>query len=72
MKVVAISNMDTALRAFYEARRQGYITFIYHHADPQHTLSQNKFSYVSSDEELMEKIDFIRQDLTVQEEILRW
>jgi hypothetical protein len=72
MKVVVISNMDTALAAFRTARQQGYITFIYNHADPQHTLSDHKFTYVGSDEELVEKINLLKQDPTVQEQVTRW
>lgn len=72
MKVVAISNSERAQISFQRARQEGYITFIYHHADPQHTLSPEKFTYVNSDEELVEKINLLKQDPTVQEQVIRW
>lgn len=72
MKVIALSNIATAATAFIEARRLGYITFIYSHADPERSLSPNKFSYVNDDEELVEKINFVKLSKSVQEEIIRW
>lgn len=72
MKIVAISNPDMAEASWLTALHHGYITFIYHHADPAHLLSTNKFIYVSTDEELQEKINLVKLDHTVQEEILRW
>jgi hypothetical protein len=72
VKIVAISNPTAPAVAFSRARAFGYLTFIYEHADPDHSLSPNKFTYVRSDEELMEKIALVRLDPTVQEEILRW
>lgn len=72
MKVIAISNIAEASTAFAEAKKLGYITFIYDHADPEHRLAANKFSYVSSDEELLEKINLLQLDISVQEEVSRW
>jgi hypothetical protein len=71
MRVVALSNPDTSFVDYMMARNQGYITFIYHHADRQHALCENKFFYVRTDEELMEKINFLEADITVQEEVAR-
>lgn len=72
MKVVAISNPLSPAVSFAFAKALGYITFIYHHADPKHTLSPHKFTYVHTDEELQEKIQLLAQDVTIQEEVLRW
>jgi len=72
MKVVVISNPASPATSFARARAFGYITFIYHHIDPEHALSPYKFTYVYSDEELNEKIELLKHDVTVQEEILRW
>lgn len=72
MKIVAISNITDAPTVFAEAKRRGYIAFIYNHADPEHRLATNKFSYVNSDEELLEKINLLRLDKSVQEEVSRW
>lgn len=72
MKVVVISHMDTAVAAFRQARQQGCITFIYDHADPLHTLSDHKFMYVRSDEELQEKISLLKADTAVKEQLIRW
>lgn len=69
MKVMAISSKhDTAAR-LQESQRQGYITFIYHHADPRHELLSDKFLYVRDDEELKEKICLLKADVTVQDQI---
>jgi hypothetical protein len=72
MKIVVISNPSSPATSFARAKAFGYITFIYHHADPNHTLSPHKFTYVHTDEELKEKIQLLKYDVTVQEEILRW
>ena len=71
MRVVALSNPDTSLVDYVMAKRQGYITFIYEHADREHALCENKFFYVRTDEELMEKINLLEADITVQEEVSR-
>lgn len=72
MKIVAISNPEVASDSFTKAKAFGYITFIYHHADPAHTLSPHKFAYVHTDQELKEKIELLTVDVTAREEILRW
>jgi len=72
VKIVVISNPTSPATSFARAKAFGYITFIYQHADPNRTLSPHKFTYVRSDEELMEKIALIKADPTVQEEIIRW
>jgi len=72
MKVVVISNPSSPATAFARARAFGYITFIYEHADPDHVLSPNKFTYVNDDEELKEKLHLLQLDPSVQEEIIRW
>lgn len=71
MRIVALSNPDTSLVDYMMARGQGYITFIYEHADPKRALCENKFFYVRSDAELMEKIHFLEADVSVQEEVAR-
>lgn len=72
MKIVALSNAETVRESYHEARAQGYIVFIYEHADPLHSLSAEKFVYVLSDEELVEKISLLRADSCAVEEIARW
>jgi hypothetical protein len=72
VKVVAISNPDGAADLLTKARSNGYITFVYHHADPLGELLSNKFLYVSSDDELMEKLTLLRQDAAVVDEVARW
>ncbi len=70
MKVVAISTENAAER-YALARSHGYITFIYEHADPLHRLSDEKFIYVQDDNELVEKINLVRADVTVVDQLLR-
>lgn len=72
MKVVAISTEDQAAERYHVARSQGYVTFIYDHADPLHQLATDKFVYVSSDRELSEKIALVQADVTVADEVLRF
>ncbi|MBT9137659.1 MAG: hypothetical protein DDT31_00197 [Syntrophomonadaceae bacterium] len=72
MKIVAISNPTLAFDSFTLARAFGYITFIYHYANPTRTLSPHKFAYVHTDEELKEKIELLMADVSAREEILRW
>ena len=71
-RVVAISNPEGAPALFNRARNEGYITFVYRHADPHCELGLKKFLYVDTDAELVEKLDFIHSDITVFEEVLRW
>jgi hypothetical protein len=64
MKAVAISSTREVRELVEQARAQGYLTFIYHHADPEHALLDDAFLYVYSDEELREKLELLRCDVT--------
>jgi len=55
----------------HAAKEQGYITFIYDHADPKRQLKQDKFMYIYSDDEMREKIAFIQADQSVADEVGR-
>ena len=72
MKVVVISTGDDTLQRYQAARQQGYITFVYDHADPLRRLAADKFMYVESDEELDEKLRLLRADPTVVDQVLRF
>lgn len=67
MKVVAISSTDDPKTLLDESHRQGYLTFVYHHADPQHKLLRDKFMYVHDDAELVEKINLLKLDFTAKD-----
>ncbi len=71
VKVVAISTEDEAQERFFEAKQQGYVTFVYEHADPLRILTHNKFLYVVGDDELKEKIELLHADPQVVEELRR-
>jgi len=71
VKVVAISTEDDAAARYLTAKSHGYVTFIYEHADPLHSLSSEKFIYVKSDAELSEKLKLLYADHTVVDELMR-
>ncbi len=66
MKFSAISAKDGAAERLHTSLAQGYLTFIYHHADPGHILVRDKFLYVHSDSELVEKINLLKCDFTIR------
>ena len=68
MKFMVISNPAEAEQRVFEAKQQNYVPFIFHHADPEHLLSDNKFVYVGSEEELAEKIRLVEADISVLSE----
>ena len=70
MKIVALSNADEVERRLVESRDAGYITFIYHHPDPTHKLLREKFLYVQDDSELQAKVNLIKADITVRDQLL--
>lgn len=72
MRVVAISTEDEARQRYEAAKAQGYVTFIYEHADPLRQLATNKFVYVTSDRELDEKIQLLQADRSLIEEVMRF
>jgi hypothetical protein len=72
VKVVAISTEDEARERYKAAKSQGYVTFIYEHADPLRQLASDKFVYVNSDRELDEKIQLLQADRTLVEEVKRF
>ncbi len=67
MKVIAISSTTRTPELVKESQAQGYLTFIYHHADPKHELLNDKFMYVHDDEELNEKLQLLRLDFTAKD-----
>lgn len=67
MKIVAISSANDASTLLAESQRQGYLTFVYHHADPQHKLLRDKFMYVHDDAELVEKVNLLKLDFTAKD-----
>jgi hypothetical protein len=67
MKVNAISSADDVKTLLAACQQQGYLTFIYHHADPKHLLLQDKFMYVNDDEELNEKLLLLKLDITAKD-----
>jgi len=67
MKVVAISSMDAPAAKLRECQQLGYLTFIYHHADPTHALLRDKFMYIHDDEELNEKLLLLKLDFTAKD-----
>ena len=69
MKIIALSNKDDLERRLQESRDAGYVTFIYHHADPTHALLKDKFLYVNGDDELLEKVNLLRADITVRDQL---
>lgn len=71
MKAVVISTAHEAAERYAAARSQGYVTFVYTHADPKRCLSDEAFVYVRDDQELIEKLNLVRADVTVVDELLR-
>ena len=72
MKVTVISTMDGASERYHAAQQQGYITFIYTHADPFRLITTDKFMYVQDDAELSEKLHLLRMDPTAVDQVLRF
>lgn len=71
-RVVAISSPEVTAERLLEVQRQGFLVFIYHHADPSHSLIADKFAYIHSDEELVEKMALLRLDRSVQMRVQQW
>jgi hypothetical protein len=67
MKVTAISSTEGVSDLLVTSQGQGYLTFLYHHADPEHKLLRDKFLYVHDDEELVEKLKLMKLDMTAQD-----
>lgn len=65
MRFMVVSNVEGAAQVLHDARTSGCVCFIFEHADPEHRLHDNKFLYVRSDEELMEKAALVRADPSV-------
>ena len=72
MKIQAISTLQDAAERFKISKDNGYVTFIYRHADPHFKIGMPKFMYVTDDQELNEKVRLLKADVTVLEEVLRW
>lgn len=71
-RIVAISNTANPAELLQQAQSEGYIAFMYEHADPKHELIPHKFMYIRTDEELKEKVALLRADVTVVDEVARW
>lgn len=71
MKFMAVSTEDNAATALHLAISQGFITFIYEHADPLRRLCSNKFLYVHDDQELKEKMDLVKAEPIILDELSR-
>ena len=67
MKVAVISTPTDAREVLEQTQRDGYITFMYHHADPNHELLNDKFLYIGTDEELKEKVELLKSDVTIRD-----
>lgn len=72
MRAVVISNPEGASTLLRRAQDEGYITFVYSHADPLEQLGLRKFMYISSDEELTEKLALLSADHVARDEVTRW
>lgn len=71
MRVVAISTEAETRQRYEAAKAQGYVTFIYEHADPAQVLTDESFMYVRSDDELVEKLALVRADPLVADQLRR-
>lgn len=69
MRAVVITNEEEAAVRYEQARAQGYITFIADHADPERRLASNKFVYVDSDQEVIEKVRLIEADRSIIDQL---
>lgn len=69
MKAVVITNKEEAAFRYEQALAQGYITFIERRADPERRLASNKFVYVDSDQEVLEKIRLIEADCSIVDQL---
>lgn len=69
LRAVVISNPEGAGTLLRRAQSEGYVTFVFDHADPDRELGLRKFLYVSSDDELEEKIQLLRADVSIQDEV---
>ena len=67
MRIAVISTPSGAREVLEQIRGMGYITFMYHHADPKHELLPDKFLYIHSDAELQEKIELLKQDVSIRD-----
>lgn len=71
VKVMAISTQVDPKERLEAARREGYVTFIYHHADPKGDIVHSRFLLVHSDTELKEKIALLNEDRSLVDEVRR-
>ena len=67
MKIAVISSAIDAAPRLNENYLRGFITFIYHTADPKHSLLRDKFLYVHDETELNEKVNLLKADVTVRD-----
>lgn len=71
MKIVVLSDAKDVKQRLQESRDAGNITFIYHHADPTHSLLVEKFLYINDEAELTEKTNLLNADTTISEQLRR-
>lgn len=71
MKINVISTTDNIYARYTQACLDGFITFIYRHADPKEELLSIPFMYVDSDEELNMKIKMLSGDISIIMELYR-
>lgn len=71
MKINVISTTDDINNRYEQACRDGFITFIYRHADPLEELLSVPFMYVDTDEELDMKIKMLSGDISIIMELYR-
>jgi hypothetical protein len=64
LKFIAISTPHDAAQALKESLSRGYYAFVYKHADPKRELQLDKFLYVDTDAEVIEKMALLKSDIT--------
>lgn len=69
MKIAVISNIERAREIVDACLQSNTIPFVFSHADPERSLSLDKFLYVFSDDEIVEKINLLKADFTLQTQL---
>lgn len=69
MKITVISNVERARELLNFCRAQNTIPFVFAHADPYGGLGIDKFLYVSSDDEIIEKTNLLKADFTLRDQL---
>lgn len=71
MKIAVINSPNEARSLLNDNQHQGFITFIYHVADPEHALLRDKFLYIRDEAELREKVNLLEADVTIRDLLRR-